>query len=54
MCLVSYCGCYDNEVVSSALDQMHDFTDWKVSWYKCYSKLHKIDATMTSIVHVYT
>ena len=33
MCLVSYCGCYDKEVVSSAIDQMHDFIDWKVGWY---------------------
>jgi hypothetical protein len=29
-CLVSYCGCYSCEVISSAMDQLHKLIDWKV------------------------
>ena len=29
-CLVSNCGCYSSQVISSAIDQMHKLIDWKV------------------------
>ena len=29
-CLVSYCGCYSGQVISSAIDQIHNLIDWKV------------------------